>query len=85
MAYDQSLLDAKLATEQAKLAAPAQKLALGADIFAGQPTTPTTFTTQMTPSTGSDKGSQYLGAGIALIGANRAYTNPFAYAGGGTS
>tara|TARA_R100000388_G_scaffold92369_1_gene75314 strand:- start:180 stop:608 length:429 start_codon:yes stop_codon:yes gene_type:complete len=84
MAYDQSILDAKLATKQAELAAPAQKLAFGADIFAGQPTTPTTFTTQMTPSTGPDKSSQYLGTGIALIGANRAYTNPFSYAGGGT-
>ena len=82
MAYDQSLLDAQLATEQAKLAAPAQKLAFGADIFAGQPTTPTTFTTQSTPTTGADKGSQLLGTGIALIGAGRTYGNPFSYAGG---
>ena len=82
MAYDQSILDAQLATEQAKLAAPAQKLAFGADVFAGQPTTPTTFTTQMTPATGADKSSQLLGAGIALIGAGRTYGNPFSYAGG---
>ena len=82
MAYDQALLDAQKATKQAELAAPAQKLAFGADVFAGQPTTPTTYTTSTAPATGADKGSQYLGAGIALIGANRTYGNPFSYAGG---
>ncbi len=84
MAYDQALLDAEKATKQAELAAPAQKLAFGADVFAGQPTTPTTYTTSTAPATGADKGSQYLGTGIALIGAGRTYGNPFSYAGGGT-
>tara|TARA_B100001248_G_C27395246_1_gene465115 strand:- start:700 stop:1677 length:978 start_codon:yes stop_codon:yes gene_type:complete len=83
MNYDQSLLDADRTTALARLNAPVQKLAFGADVFAGQPTTPTTMTTQMTPSTGADKSSQFLGTGIALIGAGRTYGNPFSYAGGG--
>ena len=82
MNYNQLLLDADRTTALGRLSQPVQKLSFGADVFAGQPTTPTTMTTQMTPTTGADKGSQLLGTGIALIGAGRTYGNPFSYAGG---
>lgn len=77
MMYNQGILDAQLQTKQDELAQPMKDLAFGADIFAGQPTTPTTFTQQSVP-TGSKK-SELLGTGIALLGAGRAIGNPFAY------
>ena len=77
MMYNQGILDAQLQTKQDELAQPMKDLAFGADIFAGQPTSPTTFTQQSVP-TGSKK-SELLGTGIALLGAGRAIGNPFAY------
>ena len=77
MMYNQGILDAQLQTKQDQLNQPMKNLAFGADIFAGQPTTPTTFTQQSVP-TGSKK-SELLGTGIALLGAARGIGNPFAY------
>lgn len=78
MAYDQGLLDAQLKREQEKVNEPYSRLGFISDIFAGQPTTPTTFTTSPVQQTG-DRKSALLGTGIALLGAGRAFGNPFAY------
>ena len=81
MAYDQSVLDAQLKTELEKIQEPYKRLGFVADLFAGQPTTPTTFQTGPAQQTG-DRKSALLGTGIALLGAGRAFGNPFAYQGG---
>ena len=81
MAYDQSVLDAQLRTELEKIQEPYKRLGFVADLFAGQPTTPTTFQTGPAQQTG-DRKAALLGTGIALLGAGRAFGNPFAYQGG---
>jgi len=81
MAYDQSVLDAQLRTELEKIQEPYKRLGFVADLFAGQPTTPTTFQTGPAQQTG-DRKSALLGTGIALLGAGRSFGNPFAYQGG---
>jgi hypothetical protein len=80
MTYDQGLLDAQLRSEQERINEPYGRLGFISDIFAGQPTTPTTYTTSPVQQTG-DRKSALLGTGIALLGAGRAFGNPFAYNG----
>ena len=80
MAYNQALLDAQLRTEQERINEPYKRLGFVADLFAGQPTTPSTFMTTPTQATSPDRGGQLLGTGIALLGAARgSMGNPFAY------
>ena len=81
MAYDQSVLDAQLKTEMERVQEPYGRLGFVSDIFAGQPTTPTTYTTSPAQGGGGDRRSALLGTGIALLGAGRAFGNPFAYTG----
>mgnify|MGYP001164183643 CR=1 FL=1 len=77
MGYDQAVLDAQLREQQEKIQEPYKRLGFVADLFAGQPTTPTTFQTGPAQQTG-DRKSALLGTGIALLGAGRAFGNPFA-------
>ena len=80
MAYNQALLDGQLRTQQEKINEPYKRLGFVADLFAGQPTTPSTFMTTPTQATSPDRAGQLLGTGIALLGAARgSMGNPFAY------
>ena len=77
-AQQQAELDAALQAQQAAASEPMQRLGFIADVFAGQPTSPTTFQQTQTPE--ASRTSQLLGLGVAALGATGGF-NPF---GGGS-
>lgn len=74
-AAEQARLDAELRGQQEQALEPMRRIGFAADIVAGQPAGGTVAQFTQTPETGTSA-SEYLGTGIALLGAGRAY-NPF--------
>ena len=74
-AQRQAELDAALQQQQAFAQEPYKRLGFVADIFAGQPTSPTTFQQSQQPE--ASRTSQLLGLGVAALGASKGF-NPFA-------
>ena len=74
-AQRQAELDARLQQQQAFAQEPYKRLGFVSDVFASQPTSPTTFQQSQQPE--ASRTSQLLGLGVAALGASKGF-NPFA-------